>query len=592
MKKKSRIHPVAKYYWQKATTYPLYLVGLIVSVPLTIVINAYLPPIILANVLDKLSTHNFTPNDVLGSFGADLLIYGLLIFTGAILWRIVDYFMWRLEISVQQNIAEEVFDHLVKQSSNFHANHFGGSLVSANSKLLGGYIRTADTTIFGTYPLIIGLVTVSIILWPRSPQYVIALLAGTVLFITGALLISKPVRKLSAKSAKVESKQTGFLADAITNIMAIKSFARPNFERKRFHKATTNSKNHMKRFASMHQVQMNIFALISRTMSLTALLVAVVGVVTFNANIATVFLIFSYTSTIIDQLFAFSNNGLRNYNRAFGDASEMVEILNQTPEILDPINPEPVKITSGGITFNDVVFTHDGSDNAIFDHLNLKIKHGEKVGLVGHSGSGKSTLVRLLLRFSDIDSGEIAIDGQNIAHIKQDRLHSHIAYVPQEPLLFHRTLADNIAYGNPDADQKEIEAVAKMAYAHEFIKDLPEGYQTLVGERGVKLSGGQRQRVAIARTMIKNAPIIVLDEATSALDSESEALIQDALWKLMQNKTAIVVAHRLSTIQKMDRIIVLDNGKIIEEGSHNELINKKGKYAELWGRQSGGFIED
>ena len=592
MKKKSRINPVAKYYWHKATAYPLYLIGLIVSVPLTIVINAYLPPIILANVLDKLSARNFTPNDVLGSFGADLLIYGLLIFTGAIIWRVVDYFMWRLEISVQQNIAEEVFDHLVKQSSNFHANHFGGSLVSANNKLLGGYIRTADTTIFGTYPLIIGLVTVSVILWPKSPQYVIALLAGTIVFIVGALLISRPVRKLSSKSAKAESKQTGFLADAITNIMAIKSFARPNFERKRFHKATTNSKNHMSRFASMHQVQMNIFALISRTMSLTALLVAVIGVVTFNANVATVFLIFSYTSTIIDQLFAFSNNGLRNYNRAFGDASEMVDILSQTPEILDPIKPEPVKITSGSINFNDVAFTHDGSDSAIFNGLNLKIKHGEKVGLVGHSGSGKSTLVRLLLRFSDIDSGEIAIDGQNIAHIKQDDLHSHIAYVPQEPLLFHRTLADNIAYGNTEADQKEIEAVAKMAYAHEFIKDLPEGYQTLVGERGVKLSGGQRQRVAIARTMIKNAPIIVLDEATSALDSESEALIQDALWKLMQNKTAIVVAHRLSTIQKMDRIIVLDNGKIIEEGSHNELINKNGKYAELWGRQSGGFIED
>ncbi len=590
--KKPRINPVAKYFWHKITIYPFHLLGIIIAVPLTIVINNYLPPIILANVLAKLSTRSFTPNDVLGSFGTDLLIYGLLIFIGALLWRVVDYFMWRLEISVQQDIAEEVFDRLVKQSANFHANHFGGSLVSANSKLLGGYIRTADTTIFGTYPLVIGLITVSIILWPRSPQYVIALLAGTIVFIVGALLISRPVRKLSAKSAKAESKQTGFLADAITNIMAIKSFARPNFEKKRFHQATTNTKKRMQRFANMHQVQMNIFAMISRTMSLTALLVAVIGVVTFNANIATVFLIFSYTSNIIDQLFTFSNSGLRNYNRAFGDASEMVNILSQTPEVLDPIKPEPIKISKGEIIFDNIGFKHTGSDSSIFKNLDLHIKQGEKVGLVGHSGSGKSTLVRLLLRFGDINAGVINIDGQNIANIKQDDLHSRIAYVPQEPLLFHRTLAENIGYGNPDASQKEIETVAKMAYAHEFIKSLPDGYQTLVGERGVKLSGGQRQRVAIARTMIKNAPIIVLDEATSALDSQSEALIQDALWRLMQNKTAIVVAHRLSTIQKMDRIIVLDNGKIIEEGSHIELINRQGKYADLWSRQSGGFIED
>lgn len=592
MKKIIKIHPVAKYYWCKARTYPKYLFGILIVVPLTIIINNYLPPIILANVLDRLSTHNFQANNMIGGFGKDILIYGLLLFTGAILWRVVDYFMWRLEINVQQDIAEEVFNHLTKQSASFHANHFGGSLVSANNKLLGSYIRFADTTIFMTYPLIIGLITVGVILWPKSPLYVISLLIGTLVFIAGAVVISKPVRKLSAKSAKAESRQTGFLADAVTNIMAIKSFARSKFENRRFHRATNNTRQKMLKFSNMHRVQMNIFSFISRAMSLSALIVAVIGVVTFKANIAVVFLIFSYTTTIIDQLFTFTNNGLRNYSRAFGDGAEMVGILSRVPEVLDPKNPEPVQITSGNIKFKDITFRHDGSDSAIFNKLNLTIKHGEKVGLVGHSGSGKSTLIRLLLRFSDIDSGAIEISNQNIAKIKQDDLHEYIAYVPQEPLLFHRTLAENIAYGNPEASQKEIEAVAKMAYAHEFIKDLPDGYNTLVGERGVKLSGGQRQRVAIARTMIKNAPIIVLDEATSALDSESEALIQDALWKLMQNKTAIVVAHRLSTIQKMDRIIVLDNGKIIEEGSHIELINKQGKYADLWSRQSGGFIED
>jgi ATP-binding cassette subfamily B protein len=251
-----------------------------------------------------------------------------------------------------------------------------------------------------------------------------------------------------------------------------------------------------------------------------------------------------------------------------------------------------VRISKGAVTFENVSFTHAGADDAIFENFELTIQPGEKIGLVEHSGSGKTTFTRLLLRFSDIDSGQILIDGQNIAHITQDDLHRHIAYVPQEPLLFHRSIAENIAYGKAEADQAEIEKVAKLAHAAEFIETLPKGYETLVGERGVKLSGGQRQRVAIARAMIKDAPILVLDEATSALDSESEKLIQSALWKLMEGRTAVVIAHRLSTIQKMDRIVVLDNGKIVEQGSHKNLLQKNGTYAALWAHQSGGFIDE
>ncbi len=228
----------------------------------------------------------------------------------------------------------------------------------------------------------------------------------------------------------------------------------------------------------------------------------------------------------------------------------------------------------------------------LFCGFNLAIASGEKVGLVGHSGGGKSSVTRLLLRFMDIQGGQILIDDQDISKITQDDLRGHIAYVPQEPLLFHRSIAENIAYGKPDAKKSEVEQAAKLAHAHEFIKDLPSGYDTLVGERGVKLSGGQRQRVAIARAMLKDAPILVLDEATSALDSESEKLIQDALWKLMEGRTAIVIAHRLSTIQRMDRIVVLEDGEIVEQGSHKELLEKDGVYARLWAHQSGGFLED
>jgi ATP-binding cassette subfamily B protein len=273
----------------------------------------------------------------------------------------------------------------------------------------------------------------------------------------------------------------------------------------------------------------------------------------------------------------------------------MAEILQISPEVKDPDQPRELHAYSGEVRFRDVTFKYPENNKAkpLFENLELNIRAGEKIGLVGPSGGGKTTITKLLLRFMDIQNGSIEIDGQNIAEVTQNDLRKAITYVPQEPLLFHRSIAENIAYGKLNATQEEIEDAAKKAHAHEFISQLPLGYETLVGERGVKLSGGQRQRIAIARAMIKDAPILVLDEATSALDSESEKLIQDALWKLMDGKTTLVIAHRLSTIQHMDRIVVLDKGKIVEQGSHTELLqNSKGLYAKLWAHQSGGFLEE
>jgi ATP-binding cassette subfamily B protein len=427
----------------------------------------------------------------------------------------------------------------------------------------------------------------------RAPLYALLLVTFSVLYIITSFVVNKNVRARGAEVANAESRQTGTLADALTNVMAIKSFAREGDENRRFESATHNTYTKLISMMYAFQRQQIFLSSVTGIMSAVALGVAVVSVVSYGANLATAFLIFSYTSSIASQLFTFSNNALRNFNRSFGDANDMIDILNTPSEVSDPPMPEIKRIKSGGIAFNNVTFAHDGADDALFDGLNVDIKPGEKVGLVGHSGSGKTTFTRLLLRFSDIDDGEILIDGQNIANITQGDLRSSIAYVPQEPLLFHRTIRENIAYGNPDATVEQIEKAAEQANSHSFIVDLPAGYETLVGERGVKLSGGQRQRVAIARAILKDAPILVLDEATSSLDSESEALIQDALWKLMEGRTAIVVAHRLSTIQHMDRIIVLENGEIIEQGSHQQLLEKKhGIYAKLWQRQSGGFIEE
>jgi ATP-binding cassette subfamily B protein len=302
---------------------------------------------------------------------------------------------------------------------------------------------------------------------------------------------------------------------------------------------------------------------------------------------------FTFTLNLSNRLFQV-NLMLRNIEDAFLQASPMTEIIMESPEILDAPDASALKVTKGAINLTDLSFNYEdfGTGQQVFEKLNLQIAPGEKIGLVGPSGGGKSTLTRLLLRFDDLSAGSITIDGQNIASVTQSSLRKSIAYVPQEPLLFHRTVAENIAYGKPGATSKNVAAAAHSAHADDFIKNLNKGYDTIVGERGVKLSGGQRQRIAIARAILKNAPILVLDEATSALDSESEVYIQDALWKLMKDRTAIVIAHRLSTIQKMDRIVVLEDGKITEQGTHKQLLKNKGTYAKLWGHQSGGFIEE
>jgi len=281
----------------------------------------------------------------------------------------------------------------------------------------------------------------------------------------------------------------------------------------------------------------------------------------------------------------------RTFNRIIGDAHEMTQILKADFKLIDH-SKRKLTLNQAGVEFKNVDFIHDlGDGQQVFKDFNLRIEPGQKVGIVGHSGSGKTTLTRILLRFSDITNGKITIDGQDISQVTQQSLHKAVAFVPQEPLLFHRSLKENIAYGKNDASDKEIVDASRKAHALEFIDDLPDKFETIVGERGIKLSGGQRQRIAIARAILKDAPILVLDEATSALDSESERLIKSSLDELMKNRTTLVIAHRLSTIAKLDRIIVLEKGKIIEDGNHDELLKNNGVYARLWSHQSGGFIE-
>jgi len=590
---KSQTAKTALIYWHHVWQYPKYVSGILFTIPVTVLIQSFLPPLILADVLNRLSKGEFRPHQVWASFGGDLVLYAaLLLFGGVVMWRVIDYFAWKLEAAVERDLARRVYQHLLAQSANFHANKFGGSLVSQTNKLLTGYIRIADTTMFQTIPLFSSLVFTVIILYHRASLFVLLLMLFSVLFIVIAFLVTRHVRVLSARQAAAESHVTAYLADSVTNVMAIKSFAGSDYEIKEFNKRTEAVRERVHEVMRGSRYQMAYLSTATSTISALSLVMAVVGVMVLKANLATVFLILNYTAGIANQLFTFGTSTLRNYNRAFGDASEMTEMLQVVPEVKDPAQPEKSRIRKGKIEFKAVTFKHEGAGDSLFNNLSLSVNPGQKVGLVGHSGSGKTTFTRLLLRFSDIDSGEILIDGQNIAHLAQDDLRKSIAYVPQDPIMFHRSLADNIRYGQFEASESDVRSAAKLAHADDFINQLPAGYETMVGERGVKLSGGQRQRIAIARAMLKNAPILILDEATSALDSDSEILIQDALWKLMENRTAIVIAHRLSTIQKMDRIIVLENGKIDEDGTHKALVKAGGVYAQLWAHQSGGFIEE
>jgi ATP-binding cassette subfamily B protein len=282
---------------------------------------------------------------------------------------------------------------------------------------------------------------------------------------------------------------------------------------------------------------------------------------------------------------------MRRLFSSFADAHEMIEIFETPYSVADAPDAKRLSVTAGGISMEDVSFSFTG-ERGVFEGFSLAVRAGEKVALVGPSGAGKSTVTKLLLRMYDVAEGAIRIDGQDIRTVTQDSLRENISFVPQEPILFHRSLKENIRYGRPDATDEQVIEAAKKAHCHEFISKLPLGYDTHVGERGVKLSGGERQRVAIARAILKDAPILILDEATSALDSESEALIQDALHVLMEGKTVIVIAHRLSTIMTMDRIVVIENGKIAAEGTHDDLVAQGGLYQKLWSIQAGGFLKD
>lgn len=576
-------------FWNYSSGSKLYRALALFFPVVAVTVNAILAPYVLSLFLDKLQSGSIT----LGNSWQLITLYGALIFTGEVfLWRIALYFAWTFEINSMRTIYLAVFQKLATEDVDFHANRFGGSLVSQTSKLIGSFERFWDMIIWSIMPIlatVIGsIVTLCIIgMW----QYGLFLVIYSATFAIVVFIFSRFLNERNRAEAEASNQNSGLLADMITNVGTVKAFGREKYEQRRA-KTTVNSwharSTHLKwgvisatsAFSSMYAIG-----------ATAAFIFAVMGAEHGIATAGMIYLVFIYALNINRQLWEL-NNITRAYSRVIGDAHEMTLILNKPLELVDK-SGDKLYAAKGKVSFDNVTFAHDGGKGEqVFKNFHLDIPAGQRVGLVGHSGSGKTTFTRVLLRFSDLDGGKITIDDQDIGMVSQESLHESIAYVSQEPILFHRSLSENISYGKMGATQKQIVAAAKKAHALEFIEKLPDGFETLVGERGVKLSGGQRQRIAIARALLKDAPILVLDEATSALDSESEKLIQQSLDTLMKGRTSIVIAHRLSTIAKLDRIIVLENGAIIEDGTHAELLQKSGTYARLWSHQSGGFIEE
>ena len=582
------IRPILRVFWQHARQYKL-AVFLIVFFHASVHIVETIVPLYYKKFFDVLASASTPTESVVQQlFFLIAVIAGLY----GIVWlfrRVSQFSITYLQPHVKADLIRTSFAYLEHHSYRFFSNNFAGSLVRRVNRLDRSFETLTDQILYAYLPF---LVTFPIIISVLSARH---WLLGTVftvwLFVFMAVQYAVTVwkQKYNIALAAKDSETTGVLSDSISNITTVKSFAGEAKESSMVYGITEELRR--LRFKTwtidewINTAQGALFIVVEMGLMYVAVLLWRRGMVT----VGDFALIQAYIIRAFDRVWHLGQTMRKTYE-AMADAHEMVEILEMPHEVRDQPRAKKLLILKGEIMFANVSFNFNET-RSILKNFNLHIKGGEKVALVGPSGAGKTTVTKLLFRFYDIAAGEILIDGQNIAKITQESLRKAISLVPQEPILFHRTLMENIRYGRFDASDEEVIEAAKKAHCHEFISRLPEGYGTYVGERGIKLSGGERQRVAIARAILKNAPILVLDEATSSLDSESEMLIQDALSVLMQKKTVIVIAHRLSTIMKMDRIIVMEEGDIIAMGTHEALLGQGGVYKKLWEIQAGGFIQ-
>lgn len=520
---------------------------------------------------------------------ASLIVLNFLIFDN-MTWRGINYIWAKCVPVIVNHIIAETLQDVLAHSHQFYQDQLSGQLSKQMGHLADGITRIIT---FSAANFLRGaslLLTAFVAAYFASPIFCCILLTWFVCFATASIFMSKKLVTLSDTQASQESRVIGEVVDVLSNHTNVRMFSRRAYEKLR-----------MLPFLRKQQKAYTETALYSTLLSCIQ-----GGLIALMMASSMFFLVYLYGKRLVTHgdfaliiglsmetghMMWFTMSEVDEFNKAVGRCKQSLGALMQPVELYDQPNAQRLSCHKGHIRFDKVRFHYKGTE-PLFQDKSIEIKAGQKVGLVGYSGSGKSTFVNLILRLYDVTSGAILIDDQDIRDVTQESLRENIAMIPQDPSLFHRSLFENIRYGRTDGTDEEIYDAAKQAHAHTFIEKLPQGYESLVGERGIKLSGGQRQRIAIARAILKHAPILILDEATSQLDSVTEHLIQESLWTLMKDKTSLVIAHRLSTLLHMDRILVFDQGKIVEDGSHQDLLAKHGLYKKLWDAQVGGFLGD
>lgn len=575
------------FLWHYICRYKVGIIGqLVVAIfyGLYISLNPYLLKVIIDTVIEA-------ENQAVSIYHAVLypaVLYVLLGLAAGLIFRFNDWMIIRTFPPMKKDISKDMFEYVQGHSYSYFQHHFSGSTANKINDMTTTAINLINNSIDVFISRILSLLIGAVTMYLVNPAFALLLIVWSVIFLAFSLLFTRRSQDYAEVYSEARSSVVGKIVDSLSNILTVKLFAREKYESQYLNKFLDRAVDKDRK--------LQWYLLVIKTIQSIAIAVLIAGMLWLlikmraenKVTVGDFALILTLTMTLIDEIYYVAKE-LVNFSEDLGRAKQALSIMTTKHDLVDKQDASLLKVPRGEIIFDNVTFKYrDG--HTIFKDQTLVIAPGEKVGLVGFSGSGKSTLVNLILRFFEVTSGRILIDGQDIKNVTQESLRSQIALIPQDPVLFHRPLIENLRYGRLEATDEEVIDAARKAHCDLFIEKMKDGYRSMVGERGVKLSGGQRQRIAIARAILKNAPILILDEATSALDSVTENEIQDSLNQLMEGRTTIVVAHRLSTLFNMDRILVFHEGQIIEEGSHAELIELEGYYAHLWNMQAGGFL--
>jgi ATP-binding cassette subfamily B protein len=546
-------------------------------------------PLVFADALLRI-TKLTSRSSLWGTFGTLVILYAVLLLLGTAVWRLAGWLEWEAATRSFTRSVSLAFERLVGLGYRWHIDHPSGEVSSTLSTFSWALMESIDQITWGLLRIFAATLSAIIVLlvfaWPVG----LTLALFTILFIVLIINRSKAVTEASTRFSAAHTAAEGAAFDVIRNVLTVMAHTGERLEQANVDRRLEASVQADLGARRVFTITRTWMSTVVNTMSWAALFVGVILALHHDISAGVVYLVLFYSASVSQQIIE-SFQVVRSLSRALGRAVKLVALIDTPPEVVDAPDAPALSVPNGEVSFKAVSFRYT-ADKPLIEDLNLTVAPGEHVGVVGPSGGGKSTLTRLVLRFMDVTAGEIQIDGQALTAVTQQSLRRHISYVPQDPQMLHRSVAENIWLGREGApDMDQIIDVSRAAHVHSFVSELPDGYETVVGERGLKLSGGQRQRVAIAQAMLKRAPILILDEATSALDSESEALVQEALWKLMATSTSMVVAHRLSTISRLDRIVVVEDGAVTDSGTHTELLSRQGTYHKLWQHQSGGFIQ-